>query len=56
MKYRANALNAILENWSTYENMLQQYADGDGSMAEEADFCLIIQKYVTKTHLIAGSA
>lgn len=41
-KYRANALNAILENWSTYENMLQQYADGDGSMAEEADFCLVI--------------
>ena len=37
MKYRANALNAILENWSTYENMLQQYADGDGSMAEEAE-------------------
>ena len=36
-KYRANALNAILENWSTYENMLQQYADGDGSMAEEAE-------------------
>lgn len=41
-KYRANALNAILENYSTYENMLQQYADGDGSMAEEADFCLVI--------------
>ena len=41
-KYRANALNAILENWSTYENMLQQYADGVGSMAEEADFCLVI--------------
>ena len=41
-KYRANALNAILENWSTYEKMLQQYADGDGSMAEEADFCLVI--------------
>lgn len=41
-KYRANALNAILENWSTYENMLQQYADGDGSMTEEADFCLVI--------------
>lgn len=41
-KYRANALNAILENWSTYENMLQQYADGDGSMAEEAGFCLVI--------------
>lgn len=41
-KYRANALNAILENWSTYENMLQQYADGNGSMAEEADFCLVI--------------
>ena len=37
MKYRANALNAILENYSTYEKMLQEYADGDGSMAEEAE-------------------
>mgnify|MGYP007089779212 CR=1 FL=1 len=42
MKYRANALNAILENYSTYEKMLQEYADGDGSMDEEADFCLVI--------------
>lgn len=36
-KYRANALNAILENYSTYEKMLQDYADGEGSMAEEAE-------------------
>lgn len=35
-KYRANALNAILENYDLYEEMLQQYADGTGSMAEEA--------------------
>lgn len=36
-KYRANALNAILENYSLYEEMLQQYADGTGSMAVEAE-------------------
>lgn len=35
-KYRANALNAILENYSTYEKMLQDYSDGEGTMAEEA--------------------
>ena len=37
MKYRANALNAILENYSLYEKMLQDYADGTGSMAIEAE-------------------
>lgn len=36
-KYRANALNAILENYSMYEKMLQEYADGTGSMAREAE-------------------
>ena len=36
-KYRANALNAILENFDTYEKMLQDYTDGKGSMAEEAE-------------------
>lgn len=36
-KYRANALNAILENYSTYEKMLQDYTDGEGTMAEEAE-------------------
>lgn len=36
-KYRANALNAILENYDTYEKMLQDYTDGKGSMAEEAE-------------------
>ena len=35
-KYRANALNAILENYDVYEKMLQEYADGLGSMEEEA--------------------
>lgn len=36
-KDRANALNAILENYSLYEKMLQDYADGAGSMATEAE-------------------
>lgn len=36
-KYRANALNAILENYDMYEKMLQDYTDGKGSMAEEAE-------------------
>ena len=36
-KYRANALNAILENYDLYEKMLQDYADGMGSMAIEAE-------------------
>lgn len=35
-KYRANALNAILENYDLYEKMLQDYADGLGSMDIEA--------------------
>lgn len=36
-KYRANALNAILENYDMYEKMLKEYADGFGSMDEEAE-------------------
>lgn len=36
-KYRANALNSILENYDTYEKMLEDYTDGKGSMAEEAE-------------------
>ena len=36
-KYRANALNAILENYDMYEKMLKEYADGLGSMDEEAE-------------------
>ena len=36
-KYRANALNAILENYNMYEKMLKEYADGLGSMDEEAE-------------------
>ncbi len=36
-KYRANALNAILENYDMYEKMLQDYEDGLGSMDEEAE-------------------
>ncbi|MDE6846136.1 MAG: phage tail tape measure protein [Lachnospiraceae bacterium] len=36
-KYRANALNAILENYDMYEKMLKEYADGLGSMDAEAE-------------------
>ena len=36
-KDRANALNAILENYDMYEKMLQEYANGTGSMAAEAE-------------------
>lgn len=34
---RADALNAILENYSLYEKMLQDYTNGAGSMAMEAE-------------------
>ena len=34
---RADALNALLENYSLYEKMLQDYANGAGSMAREAE-------------------
>lgn len=34
---RADALNAILENYDLYEKMLQEYADGAGSMMAEAE-------------------
>ena len=36
-KYRGNQLNALLENWDTYEKMLQDYANGTNSAAEEAE-------------------
>lgn len=36
-KLRANALNAILENYGMYSNMLDEYARGTGSMAAEAE-------------------
>ena len=36
-KVNANAFNAILENYDLYEKMLQEYADGSGSMAAEAE-------------------
>lgn len=35
-KYRGNQLNALLENWSLYEKMLKDYAEGSGSAMEEA--------------------
>ena len=35
-KYRGNQLNALLENWSTYEKMLAEYSEGAGSAMEEA--------------------
>lgn len=34
---RAAQLDALLSQWDTYETMLQQYADGSGSMAAEAE-------------------
>lgn len=37
MKLRANALDALLKNYDMYETMLQQYEDGTGSMAREAE-------------------
>ena len=36
-KSNAAQLDALLRRWSTYETMLQQYADGTGSMAAEAE-------------------
>ena len=36
-KLRATQLDALLRQWDTYEAMLQQYADGTGSMAVEAE-------------------
>lgn len=36
-KLRATQLDALLRQWDTYETMLQQYADGTGSMAVEAE-------------------
>lgn len=36
-EYRADALNAILENYELYEKMLQDYANGAGSMSAEAE-------------------
>ena len=36
-KLRATQLDALLRNFDTYETMLQQYADGTGSMAREAE-------------------
>jgi len=41
-KLRSTQLDALLRNWDTYESMLQQYADGSGSMAREANkICLV---------------
>ena len=37
LKLRATQLDALLRNFDTYETMLQQYADGTGSMAREAE-------------------
>lgn len=35
-KYHANQLSALLSGWDDYKKMLQDYADGTGSAAEEA--------------------
>ena len=37
LKLRATQLDALLRQWDTYETMLQQYANGTGSMAVEAE-------------------
>lgn len=37
MKYRANQLNALLENFDTYEKMLTEFSQGTNSAAEEAE-------------------
>lgn len=37
LKLRATQLDALLRNFDTYETMLQQYTDGTGSMAREAE-------------------
>lgn len=36
-KLRANALNALLENYDMYSKMLEEYSQGTGSMAAEAE-------------------
>lgn len=35
-KYRGNHLNALLEHWNMYEEMLEDYANGSGSAMNEA--------------------
>ena len=36
-KLRATQLDALLRQWSMYEDMLQQFEDGNGSMQKEAE-------------------
>ncbi len=36
-KLRSTQLDALLRQWDTYENMLQQFSDGSGTMAAEAE-------------------
>lgn len=36
-KLRATQLDALLRQWSMYEEMLQQFEDGNGSMQKEAE-------------------
>lgn len=41
-KLRSTQLDALLRQWSMYEEMLQQYETGSGSMAREANnYCLV---------------
>ena len=41
-KLRSTQLDALLRQWSMYEEMLQQYEAGSGSMAREANnYCLV---------------
>ena len=37
MKLRSTQLDALLRQWDMYEEMLQQYEAGSGSMAREAE-------------------
>ena len=36
-KYHANELSALLSNWDQYKKMLQDYSEGTGSAAREAE-------------------
>ena len=54
-KHYANILGSTLDGWSQYSKMIKDYSEGSGSAMEEADFCLVVQKYATRTYLIAGN-
>ena len=55
-KMHANSLSALLTGWNDYKEMLQDYSEGTGSAAVEANGCLNIQKCICRIYLIAGNA